>query len=246
MASSPVSFIGRAHEPRYVFVVDKVAKAVENSTDVGLADEDVIVMLEREKLEEVSSFFEHNVDTFKKAQAFIFLQIGQNNISHDADEVLPAPLSATVESYFAVNGPREVPGDDFPLVVSKYEALVKKMLETFPEALVFSTNPAARKSSCGFAVRRAMGVANKIKKQDERHHHFSLIKRFIGRREGKTLGEGGRFPIFEHYFSNGGVELTRAALAGTFVRAYAFVNAVTGVGRFLKEAEKIEGVKMLF
>ena len=245
MASPPV-FVGNKKAPRYVFIVDKVGAEAKSPIDVGLDDGDLLLKFDSAKLEELATYFEADAARFDKTEAFIFLNIGQNNISHLADEVLPHPLSPTIENYFPANGPREIPGDDFVAVVPRYEELVRKMCALFQEALIFSSAPAARRSKCGFAVRQAMMVAKRVDKTHGRHHHFSLLERFHGRRTGKVPGEGGRFPLKEEFFLEDGVTMTRAALAGCFVRAYAFVKAVSGVGRFLKEADHIEGVKMYF
>ena len=168
-----------------------------------------------------------------------------SDIGPPADS-LSVPLSAVITSYFDEKGPRQLPGLDYGPVAKMYESLVEKMVSLFPKARVFSSNPAARRSSHGFAVRRAMVVTEKVKKKSERHHHFSVLRQFHGRRLGTAAEKGGRYPIREMYFRNDGVTLNRAALTGVFVGAYAVVKAVLGEGGHLVNPEKIKGVKFYF
>ena len=41
-----------------------------------------------------------------------------------------------------------------------------------------------------------------MKKKSERHHHFSVLRQFRGRRLGTAAEKGGRYPIREMYFRN--------------------------------------------
>ena len=147
--------------------------------------------------------------------------------------------------YFDEKGPRQLPGLDYGPVARSYEALVAMMSAAFPAALIFSSNPAARRSAHGFAIRRAMTVTNKLKKMGANHHHFSVLRKFHGRRTGSSAESGGRFPLKEEYFEDDGVRLIRAALSGVFVRSYALVRAVLQAGG-LVDADGIDGLKFIF
>ena len=120
-------------------------------TDVDLMDSrDQILKFEDAKLANIEAFFEERKASYQNTSAVIFLQVGQDDISHDADKVLPKPLSATVEAYFKPDGPRQIPGDDFAAVAAAYEKLVSSTLQWLPWAsfLVVSCSAAIAEWIC--------------------------------------------------------------------------------------------------
>ena len=151
MANLPaVRVIGESERPRYVFVIDRVAELVEEPIDVGMDSRDQILKFEDAKLANIEAFFEERKASYQNTSAVIFLQVGQDDISHDADKVLPKPLSATVEAYFKPDGPRQIPGDDFAAVAAAYEKLVSSTLQWLPWAsfLVVSCSAAIAEWIC--------------------------------------------------------------------------------------------------
>ena len=243
--------VGKGTNARFVFVMDRIAAEVGESPEIfGIkADNDQLVIFESANFQEIGNFFEKKRDNYKETLAIIYLFVGQDDISEDVDDAIPVPLSSVVEGYFDARGPRQIPGKDIGEVRSAYESLVQRSLDFFPTANIITSNPAPRRLSEGFAVRRAMFVASRLGRQDSRHHHFSTLRMFHGKRKKNVTGDrlGGNFPILEHFFHDDGVRLTRAALSGVIVRTYVFLTALMPDDNvFVQDPRGIEGLIMMY
>ena len=219
-----VRITGELVDPRYVFVVDKVGRnLVSDLSAAGVNPRDQVVTFSSGSFKNINNFLQMKRQEYNKTEAFVFLWIGQEEISEEA----PANVSETIEKYFHPNGPRVIPLHDVNGVASSYMDLVRESLNFFPNARIFSTDAVPRRSS-GFCITRANYVSKKVIQQSERHHHFALNKHFHGRRSGACIDElGGRFPIHEWKFEDG-VFPTTDAWAAVLRRSYAAISSVMG------------------
>lgn len=81
---SVVTVVGEKSAPRYVFVVDRVAGVLEEGKDVGLDAKDQVLKFQLARLEDVGAFFRVERPSYENVVAFIFMQIGQDDLSVDA------------------------------------------------------------------------------------------------------------------------------------------------------------------
>ena len=246
-----VSVAGKLIEPRYVFVMDRFANDVVKDPDnFGFKmDMDQLIVFENGTMAQIRIYMETHYGSLTSATAVIFLMIGQDDLSKDVETAIAIPLSALVESYFDPRGPRQIPGEDKEGVRLAYEGLVARALVLFPGAIIVSSNPAPRRSSEGFAVQHALYVANRVQRQGTRHHHFSMLRIFYGRRRTSVKGErlGGNLPILEDCFNSDGIRLSLAAMCGVFVRTYSFIGAILQDDPVLEQdPTMIDGLVMKF
>ena len=183
-------------------------------------------------------------------RAFVILLFGADEIGTDA----PLPpgqeedWGETIEKWFHPNGPRQVPLHSFSEVLVMYEDFLDTSLAQFPSAVFFTSDPAPRRSGGGFAINRAVQVGNRLKKRNDRHHHFSVIAKLYWRRQkNDTRGLGGHLPLKEKYYEDDGLNLKREALTGVVVRAKLFVYILMEVeGQILSDPSSIYGLHMKY
>ena len=86
MADLPVNpdMMGEKATPRYVFVVDRVAGVMRDIGDVGADKRDLVLRFGLARLSELETYFSSKKADFSGVKAFIFLQIGQDDLSYDA------------------------------------------------------------------------------------------------------------------------------------------------------------------
>ena len=218
----------------------------EDPVGYGLAPADQMVQFKIGSFDNVRYYLEKNGDKYSDVKGMIFCMIGMDDLAVDAPT---GPLAPVAEGYFHPLGPRQFPAEGgAEEAASAYENLVKTALALFPRTTIFSSNPAPRRSGLGFAVLRASRLTKALRRQGERHHHFSVLRKFHGKRKKPALDvDGGRLPIYEWFFMPDGVGLTKAALSGVVVRARLFVETVLRVGgNSLSDPRTIVDLKMLF
>ena len=216
-----VNQAGELSSPRFVVVVDGIGKnIVSRLSEVGFDERDQLVQFSKGEFKTVNSFLKLKAREFANVKAFVFLWFGMDELACEA----PPTNNPTIESYFLPQGPRIMPKESVESVVELYTETVALTHVLFPAAVLFSTDPAPRRST-GFAITRAMKASSAMAKQNELHHHFSLNRHFHGRRLNRSVGEGGKFPIYDEYFVDG-VMPTVEAWKAVFVRAYAAVAEV--------------------
>ena len=239
-----VNVLGKKSNPRYVWVVDRVARQVVfDINSFGFGEEDQILHFASGTFRNILSYLEERKADYGGVTAFVFVFVGMDDLAVDVPAAQDDP-----EIRFHPLGPRQQASDvDVTEVVRRYERLVEESLRLFPSASIFSTNPAPRRSS-GFAVARAAHVTKEVKQQGARHHHFSLMRKFHGKLYGAAKDRpGGRLPIHEEYFEPNGIELTKGAFTGVVVKAKMVLDAVLGTaGCILTDANKIHDVKMFY
>ena len=86
MSNQPLNatVMGKEKAPRFIFIVDRVANAMVSPVDVGLDARDQVLKFEMAKLEDLGPFFESRVSVYAETSAFVFLQLGQDDLSIDA------------------------------------------------------------------------------------------------------------------------------------------------------------------
>ena len=240
-----VVMAGCRENPRVVWFMDRVGgPAVEKPEIYGLRKDELLVQFRDGRLGKVREFLEANAAKYASVEVAVFLFLGMDDLAEDAPS---APLSATIEEYFHVRGPRQFPRDDVAAVVASYTALVDAALSLLPSAIVISSNPAPRRSGGGFAVTRAIQVTAQLTRRGRRHHHFSVLRKFYGRRLSAALDvQGGRNPVYEKYFESDGVHLTLPALCGVVIRARSFFNCFVEDSAPSDDPTAIAELKCLF
>ena len=236
---------GEFINPRFVWLVDRACRKVaEEPAAYGINSRDQIVVFSDGSLDIVQEFLEVKSALITTAEALVFLFLGMDDIAVDA----PAIVSPAMEAYFHKLGPCQLRHREAADVTAAYEVLVARSRILLPSACIISSNPAPRRSGGGFAMTRAVNVDGKIRSQGSRHHHFSQIRRFHGKRQGKghVEGQGGQLPVHNRLFDPDGIQLTQAALVGVVVRANTFVEAVVGVEGQMADPMTIDGLKMRF
>ena len=239
-----VNLTGELANPRYIFVTDKVAKnLLPNLAQCNVDPRDLVIEVKAGTFDVIGAFLQSKARDFEKATAFVLLWVGMDELAFD-DSALPSSLPPNIEAYFLPEGPRIFPRLSSQEVVVKYGELVASIRTIFPNASVFSSDPAPRRSS-GFAICRATQVSKEMQQQGDFHHHLSLIHKFHGRRCGKQVDmPGGKFPLYDHFFADG-VFPKVETWSVVFERVYA---AIAVVGNFASaaELEKLKSVKIKF
>ena len=222
-----VNISGETVAPRVVWLMDRVGKpAISALRDFGFRDDDQLVVFDDGRYSSITYYLQMKMSCLSDARAIVFLMTGMDHLARDvtsAEEALDPSMAAQMHE----SGPRQVPNEEVPAVVAAYERAVALAIADFPGAMIFSSNPAPRRSGAGFAVNRAIQVTGRMTRQHPRHHHFSILRKFYGRKMGKKGAStpGGRYPVYERFFESNGVNLTKLALAGAIVRAHSFVDS---------------------
>ena len=218
-----VRITGELINPRNIFIVDKIGKnLVGDLSAAGVSPCDQIVTFTNGSFANIKSFLALKAREYNEVKAVIFLWLGQEEISKEST----SQEKEKTENQLLMEGVNIIPNHDVNKVVDLYSELVKESLLLLPNADIYTSDAAPRRSP-GFAITHANYIFKKMTQQNERHHHFALNKHFHGRRSGSTIGKpGGRFPLNEHYFEHG-IYPTLDAWAAVIRRSYAAMNLIT-------------------
>ena len=237
-----INLTGCLDSPRYIFIVDKIAKhAISNLETIGVDSRDMIVQITKGDFESLDNFLRSKSREYAAVKAVVVLWFGADELAEEAPP--PGSLMPLIEEYFLPIGPRIIPRHSVDDVVAKYTASVRLCLDLFRESLVISTDPPPRRST-GFATARANFVASSMMQQDARHRHFKLNRHFHKKKAG-NFNEGGKFPLHENLFVDGVVP-TLDAWAAVFRRIYAAVASVTSGAVDHDAAASLKLVKIAF
>ena len=239
-----ITLRGNLESPRFLWIVDRVCRQIDDMTKFGLNENDQVAIFDRGSFDNVTEFLRQKAAGCPGLSAVIFFFMGGDEIAIDA----PALVEPAWEKYFHVRGPRQIPLKAEGEVLDGYIKLVDAAVSLFPAASVFSTDPPPRRSGGGFATARAIYVSSKITRRSPRHHHSSQIRRFHGRRRGNghLHSQGGLKPVNDEMFESDGIQFCRAALIGAIVRQNTFVEAILAIEGQLADPACIEGLKMRF
>ena len=158
-----VNQAGELSSPRFVVVVDGIGKnIVSRLSEIEFGDKDQLVQFSKGEFGAVNSFLRLKAREYANAKAFVFLWFGMDELACEA----PPTNNPTIENYFLPQGPRIMPNECVEKVVARYAETIALTHSLFPKAVVFSTDPAPRRST-GFAITRAMKANSAMKKQNE-------------------------------------------------------------------------------
>lgn len=239
-----VNLCGQIDSPRYVFIVDKIAKhAILNLASIGVDDKDAVVQITKGDFASLDSFVRSKIREYAEVKAVVMLWFGADELSEDAPP--PGSLPPLVEEWLLPGGPRIMPKLTVAEVVAKYTASIRLCLDSFPNSLVISSDPPPRRST-GFATARANFVASSLIQQDARHRHVRFNRHFHGKKGHGDFNEGGKFPIHEPLFIDGVVP-TLDSWEAIFRRTYAALTSMVDAGS-VKDHERasLKLVKIVF
>ena len=88
MNDSWVNGFGNFENPRHVFIMDSQGRPIIKDPAQYLNDKDQILVFNKGKLEEIQTFFDQNISLYNRAESFVFLMVGPDNLCQDAPPIV--------------------------------------------------------------------------------------------------------------------------------------------------------------